>query len=411
MSADQTICPQCGAERPAPPRKRGNWLWVTGVVLALLVLLALIAGVGWAGYRQGLTLRAERERQAAALFVARADALSAAGEPDLAQQELIEALRLAPDYPEAQQRLSIIGRDLSTIEDSPALPNVPTPVPTATPSPAETLGDADRAIADGNLPLAIARLQALRAAAPDYQSDGVKGRLARVYLADGQQLVLKNKMDEAIARFQAAAAENPADPEAATQLDLAQTYVDALAQWGKDWPTVTNKLESLYARAPQYKDTADRLAEAYAQNGDRLLGLREACLADGEYTRALAVKDTEDVRARRAKARQGCSGFAETLPARRMTPQLLEVRQVGGDDAQIVGRVVDRRGQPVSNMYVTVQPASGAPRGVNTDRLGQFQFSGLPTQQYSVDIPAAIGPALPVQLQPGAQAVILFVEQ
>ncbi|MFN8483058.1 MAG: carboxypeptidase regulatory-like domain-containing protein [Anaerolineae bacterium] len=411
MRADQTICAECGTERSPSPRRGRRWLWVTGLTLLGLVLLALIAGVGWSAYRQGLALRAERERQAAAMFVARADALAAAGEPDLAQQELIEALRLAPDYPEAQQRLSIVARDLNNAEDLPALPNVPTPAPTPTPSPAEILADADRATAEGNLALAITRLQAVRAAAPDFQSDGVKQRLARLYLADGQQLVLKGKMDEAIARFQSAAAENPADFEADTQLDLAQTYVDALAQWGKDWPTVTNKLESLYARAPQYKDTADRLAEAYAQNGDRLLALREACLADGEYTRALAVKDTEDVRARRVKARQGCGGFAETLPARRMTPQLLEVREIGGDDGQIVGRVVDRRGQPLSNMYVTVQPAAGALRGVNTDRLGQFQFSGLPSQQYFVDIPAAIGPALPVQLQAGGQAVVLFVEQ
>ncbi|MFN8474701.1 MAG: carboxypeptidase-like regulatory domain-containing protein [Anaerolineae bacterium] len=410
MSADQTICSQCGAERSVSPRRR-NWLWVTGVVLLGLVVLALIAGLGWAGYQQGLALRAERERQAAAMFVARADALSAAGEPELAQQELIEALRLAPDYPEAQQRLSVIGRDLNNTETLPALPDVPTPAPTPTPSPTEILADADRASGEGNLALAISRLLALRTAFPDYQSDGVKQRLDRLYLADGQQLVLKNQMNEAIARFQAAIAENPADAEATTQLDLAQTYLDALTEWDKDWPTVTNKFESLYARAPQYKDTADRLAQAYAQNGDRLLGLREACLADGEYTRALAVKDTEDVRTKRAKARQSCSGFAEVLPARRMTPQLLEMRNVGGEDAQIVGRVVDRRGQPLSNMYVTVQPGAGALRGVNTDRLGQFQFTDLSTQQYSVDIPAAIGPALPVQLQPGTQAVILFIEQ
>ncbi len=411
MGADQTICSQCGAERSQSPPRRGGWSWTIGAILLGLVLVALIVGLGWLGYRQGLQIRAERERQAAAMYVARADALSAAGAPDLAEQELIEALRLAPDYPEAQQRLSLLGRELNNFEALPALPNVPTPVPTPTPSPANILADADGALAIGSWADAVTRLQAVRAADPNFESDGVKQRLVRAYLADGQRLVNQNKMDEAIARFQAALNEDPSDIQAGAQLDLARTYVEALAQWDKDWPTVTNKLESLYARAPQYKDTADRLAEAYAQNGDRLLQQREACLADGEYTRALAVKDTEEVRAKRVRARQGCGGYAEALPARRLTPSLLETRAIGGQDIQIVGRVVDRRGQPISNMYVTAQPSTGAPRGVNTDRLGQFQFTGLSASQYTVDIPAAIGPALPVQLQPGTQAVILFVEQ
>ncbi len=411
MSADQTICSQCGDERAVSPRRREGWSWAVGAVLLGLVLLILIAGLGWLGYRQGLALRAERERQAAAMYVARADALTAAGAPDLAEQELIEALRLAPDYPEAQQRLSNLGRELNNLETLPPLPDVPTPVPTPTPSPADILADADRALAVENWSDAIARLQAVRAAAPTFEADGVKQRLGRAYLADGERLVTQNKMNDAIARFQSALDENPSDVEASAQLDLARTYVEALAQWDKDWPTVTNKLESLYARAPQYKDTADRLAEAYIQNGDRLLQQREACLADGEYTRALAVKDSEDVRAKRLRARQNCGGYADTLPALRLTPSLLEVRTIGGQDAQIVGRVVDRRGQPISNIYVTAQPLTGAPRGVNTDRLGQFQFTGLTAPQYSVDIPTAIGPALRVQLQSGVQAVILFVEQ
>ncbi|MCW5853004.1 MAG: carboxypeptidase regulatory-like domain-containing protein [Anaerolineae bacterium] len=404
------------------PTTSRRWLtlWPVGLALLALVLLGLVGWVGWRGYLEGLALREERQRQAAAIHLSRADALAGVGDTDLAEQELVEALRLAPDYPAAQERLTRLHeqdamappRSPNAISTVPPT-STPLPTPTPTPSPADLLAAAQRAEAQSDWPTAIALLDSLRGRAPDYASDVVKDGLLRAYLADGYALVAQDQLDRAIQRFDAALQLAPDNLEAAEQRELARQYLQAMSSWDQDWEVTGAKFEELYQRAPEYKDVTQRLALVYVIQGDRALDKRFACDAAEAYARALVVVDQPDTRAKLARARQACYPArlpTPTLaPAPHLNPRLVLTQDAPGPNGQLAGRVLDRQGRPFRGYTVTLEAGSDY-RQTTTNASGLFEFDNLPPAEYTVDVPAGIGPSLEVRVEPGKQVVVEFVE-
>lgn len=395
----------------------GVWAWRIGLFVLGVLLLGIVLAVGWRGYTEGVALRDERQRQAAAIYLSRAEALASVGELDQAEQELIEALRLAPDYPAAQERLSQLHQQAvptPTLVGATATPT-PTTQPSATPTPTlnERLTVAQHAIDGGSWGEAITILENIRSADPGFAKDTVQTMLVQAYIAEGLGAVDQDQLDQAIQRFDAALVLDPNNLEATEQRDLALAYREAIREWDQNWQSVTTKLDILYQRAPNYKDVTGRLALAYTIQGDRQMDARQPCVAEEAYRRSLTVVDQADTQAKLTRARQAClivRPLAPTpLPARRFNPQLVVIQDSPGPTATIVGRVLDREGRPLRGFEVTAE-ANGQTRSALSDNLGQFRFEGLPATTYILDIPAGIGPALEVKLESGKQALIEFVE-
>ena len=401
--------------------RRWQSLWPVGLVLLAVGLLSLVAWLGWRGYSEGLALREERQRQAAAIHLSRADALASVGEDDLAEQELVTALRLAPDYPAAQERLSRLHLQDAATPRAPgaaAAPALPTatplpPSPTPTPSAADLLAAAQRAADQSNWPEAVTLLEGLRGRQPDFEAGVVKDALLRAYLADGYALVAQDQLDAAVRRFDAALQLAPDNLEALEQRDLARQYIQAMSSWDKDWEATAAKFEELYQRAPEYKDVTRRLALVYVIQGDRALDKRFTCDAAEAYARALVVVDEPDTRAKLTRARQGCYAANPVVPtpppAPRLTPRLVLTQEASGPNGQILGRVLDRQGRPFRGYGVTLAAGSYY-RQTTTNSNGLFEFDNLLAGEYSIDVPAGIGPSLEVRLEAGQQVVIEFVE-
>ncbi len=400
--------------------RRWQSLWPAGLVLLALLLLGLVAWLGWRGYMDGLALREERQRQAAAIYLSRADALASVGETELAEQELVTALRLAPDYPAAQERLSRLQQGDQAAAQRPAgaatpIPLTPTPAPPTpppTPSAGDLLAAAQRAEDLSDWPTTITLLESLAGREPDYAADTVKASLLRAYLADGYALVAQDQLDAAVQRFDAALQLAPDNLEAAEQRELARQYLQAMSGWDKDWEVTAAKFEELYQRAPEYKDVTQRLALVYVIQGDRALDRRFACDAAEAYARALVVVDQPDTRAKLARARQGCfvarPPTPTPLPAPRLNPRLLLVQDAPGPNGGLSGRVLDRQGRPFRAYTVTLEGRDYRQTTTNMD--GLFEFDNLPPGEYTVDVPAGIGPSLDVRVEPGKQVVMEFVE-
>lgn len=389
---------------------RRAW-WPVGVVLLGLILLGGVALAGWRGYTEGRAIRQQRERQAAALHVGRADALASVGETALAQQELLDALRLAPDYPAAEERLSRLREEKPNVPVVLSVPPTPTPVPTPTPSPADLVAQAEQAGQDGDWSKAVVTLEDIRTHNPDFDTERVTDLLTRAYVSQGLQSVDQGEMDAAIERFETALRLDPTNLEAGVQRDLARQYLDAISQWDQNWSQVIDKLDQMYQKAPDYKDVTPRLALAYVIQGDRLLDNRQGCAALEAYNRALVISDQADTRAKQARARQVCAGGGYVAPAApRLNPRIVGTQDIGGATGQILGRIVGRQGRPLGLMVVTAEVAGAIGRSATSDAQGQFSFDNLAPGAYTIDVPAGIGPTLPVKIEPGKQVVIEFVE-
>jgi hypothetical protein len=65
--------------------------------------------------------------------------------------------------------------------------------------------------------------------------------------------------------------------------------------------------QSLYDEAPQYRDVAQRLFNAYVDCGDRWAAQNEHCPAEQYYGWALSILSDSDVAGRRNNSREICA--------------------------------------------------------------------------------------------------------
>ena len=393
---------------PRSQSRRASY-WGLGAVVLGLALLLLIAGLGWRGYQDGLAIRAQREREAAALFVARADALVGAGELELAEQDLAAALRLAPDYPAAEERLADVHRQLTAAGVTTTLPEgVRLPPAAAGPSAFDLLNDARRAVSVGAWGDALGLLDKLRKLDPAFEKDTVSALVTQAAMADAVQQLDTGDLATAMQRLETVLAEDPQNAEAAEQLDLAQAYTDAISRWDKDWSYTTAKLDALLERAPNYRDVSTRLAEAYVIQGDTLMDQHRPCQAEDVFARAAIIADMAEIRTRQTGARQACqTGAAAVRQPPTLSPRVVETREAQDSPPQVIGQITDREGKPLGGFVVTAI-GPNANRQAMSDPSGVFIFPDLPAGTYALDVPEGIGPALGITAAPNRLVVVEF---
>jgi serine/threonine protein kinase/outer membrane protein assembly factor BamD (BamD/ComL family) len=160
--------------------------------------------------------------------------------------------------------------------------------PTATPAPtaADLFATCDSAVKDERWTDAATACERVRAAQADY--DGLADALAKTYVALGKQaLDAKADLDGALDNFGKALAARPDDAEADQQRIWAQSYKEGdAALANENWPEATDKLEALYAVAPNYLESSDSGGVKKKLYQARL-GWGQALLKDGSYADAL----------------------------------------------------------------------------------------------------------------------------
>jgi hypothetical protein len=156
---------------------------------------------------------------------------------------------------------------------------------------------------------AASTLNQLRALDATYEAAVVEDMLFNSHYKAGVALLEQDRFEEGIFHLDQAIAMRPSDPlaeEAQWERDMAELYMIAMGYWAVDWERCIARFETLYGLAPGYKDTYNRLFLAHASYGDEWYGKNEMCPAEEQYTLALNLGDSEEIRTKRDQAAEVC---------------------------------------------------------------------------------------------------------
>jgi tetratricopeptide (TPR) repeat protein len=315
------------------PVRRHRW-WVTALIaiLAIALFAGALAVSAYAGIAAGE--RDRQERRVALIeqhYQAGIEALND-GRFERALAEFEYVLAAEADHALAEQGVA---------EARARLVVKPTPTLEVVQSVADELLVQAQASYDGEDWVAAARtLTQLRALDPLHEQEPVEQMLFQSLYRAGQAYLAEDQLEVGISYLDQAIALRPIDADAVLQRNLAIRYLDALTYWGVNWDLCIQRLEALYATAPDYKDVAQRIFRAHIEHGDDFAGHGEMCPAEIQYSRALRMYADARVEQKRASAAQVCLVATPvpldgTLPV--LTPQ------------PIIGFAMGRLSYPVYN--------------------------------------------------------------
>ena len=322
IQEDFVLCPYCGhkiGEDKDHALERGqvaifptreqlfpHWVWLLGFALFIGCIFMSVLGVGMAGVYGGLKERAVLARQEAEEHYNRGLDYLEKGDYNLAEAEFREALRLAPDYWEAADKLREVRDQVAAM---------------ATPT-SETRNEATDLIyrqaqelySQQNWIETVLKLEQLRDLDPYYERENVTEVLFSSYYNMALDLVDKDRLEEALRSFDEALEVKPGDPEALVQRELTSLYLTGLDYWEADWVRAVESFLALYQIDPEYKDVKQRLYDAYLNHGDLYAEEEAWCLAEERYELAAALDSNEDIIAKRDDAAYRCQIAVEPTP-------------------------------------------------------------------------------------------------
>jgi TolB protein len=326
VEAGTPFCPYCGFRLtegslppPPPPKRRGGWLRrittrLIGTGFVLLFLLLGIAGVGFVAVYHGIQDRELRTRQEAQGHYQKGMEHLQAGDCELAIAEFEFAIRLAPDYAEAYDKLYKAEAQCQAL---------PTPTSEAQKSAKEIRYERAAAlVAQGRWSDAIVELETLIQLDPTHQADTVQDMLFESLGKRALQLVNEEALEEALYYFDRAL-EMRDDADWQAQRRMAALYQTGLGYWEVDWQRAIDAFIDLYRLDPDYKNTEQRLHDAYVSYGERLAEEEQWCLAREQFAEAVAVIPRQSTEQKRVNAHTRCVTATPTplpSPTTRPTP-------------------------------------------------------------------------------------------
>lgn len=322
---DLSYCPHCGSPLEgegenipvdSSPHKRihrrvdghiGRRRFYRRWVLPLLALLAIIAfgvlGLALVGFRDGSRDRELANQHQAEIHYNRGLVYLEWGQYELAEAEFEEAVRLSPSYAEADQSRRIAqARQKVTPTTTPAPTSAPSPtpiLPTSTPEfvvvpLTQALYEEGQAhYENGEWKEAINKLEQLRIKDVTYRSEQVVDMLVESHTLYAQQLEEQDQIEEAITHYDSALFLKRRDPDLEEMRRRADLYMKGTGVWGLDWETAIINLTALYALAPDYRDTAERLYDAATSYARALIKEERYCAAAELYEQALNIRDDD----------------------------------------------------------------------------------------------------------------------
>lgn len=323
IQEDFVLCPYCGHKIGADDDRaleRGrvaifptraqlfpHWVWLLGFGLFIGCILLSVLGVGLAGVYGGLQERVALARQEAEEHYNRGLAYLEEEDYNLAEAEFREALRLAPDYREAADKLREVKAQVAAIA---------TPTSEIRNEAVDlTYQQAQELYNQQNWLEAALKLTQLRDLDPFYERENVTEMLFSSYYNMALDLVDKGRLEEALRSFEEALKVKPNDPDVLMQKELASLYLTGLGFWEADWVRAIESFLAIYQVDPEYKDVEQRLYDAYLNHGDLYASEEAWCLAEERYEQAVALDSSdEDIIAKRDDAAYRCQIAVEPTP-------------------------------------------------------------------------------------------------
>jgi tetratricopeptide (TPR) repeat protein len=360
----------------APPvgeQKRGcGWAMVAGMLaggaLLVIIILALLA------IYQGTQERARLNRAAASDHYQKGLQQLAAENYELARAEFELVLQLDAKNMDATTKLA----ELDALLGSEA-----TPTSAANQQQALLLyNQARQSYNQADWEGVITKLEQVRILDPNYERESVTALLVEAYGKAGSQFVEQDRLEEAIRYFDRALELRPAEVAIREQKRLASLYLAGLGYWGANWQGAIDSFSVLYQLRPDYKDTEQRLYDAYVAYADTLYEDAEWCAARDRYDSALAMQFSEALKARRDEAAQNCAVAAvptgTLAPSGSFVGKVVRVEDVGLETAMMIrGHIFDTRGTPMAGVRVGLSAFDWSAVPAVTNEEGVFAFDGL----------------------------------
>ncbi|MBN1311916.1 MAG: hypothetical protein JXB30_10895 [Anaerolineae bacterium] len=225
----------------------------------------------------------------------------------LAAERFRWVLRVAPDYPGAAEGL---------VQAENALNQPSTPMATLAASssqnPDELFAEAQEYYDAGEWANAIRRFQDLLVVVPTYREDEVKEMLYRALVTLGLQYVRGERLQEGLAYLDQASEIRPLDDQAEGERHWAKLYLTGRTYSDLNWAIAIENFRAIYDVVPSYRDVKDQLWKAYVSYGDFLAALGGHCDAADQYDEALAIRGSDEVRAKYDMAAEECANPTAT---------------------------------------------------------------------------------------------------
>jgi outer membrane protein assembly factor BamD (BamD/ComL family) len=336
--------------------------------------ILLIVGVGLVAVYQGLQERTRLNRDAAIDHYHKGLEQFSAENYELARAEFELALRLDPKNLDAETKLAEVDALLS---------KQPTPTSAVRRQTAMLLYNEARDLYNkGDWEGAIDKLEQVQVMEPEYEPEQVIVLLVDAYYKAGLRLVSENRMEEAIRYFDRALQLRPGEQAVRDEKRFASLYVAGLGYWGANWQGAIDTFNALYQLKPDYKDTPQRLRDAYVAYGDSLYAKKEWCSARDQYDSALAMTSSDELKAKREDAAQQCTiaslPTATPPPSGTYVGQLVKVEDVGSQTAMMIrGYVLNAEGKPMADVRVGLSAWDWSAVPTATNAEGLFAFDGL----------------------------------
>jgi tetratricopeptide (TPR) repeat protein len=287
----------------------------TGFVVLFLLLGA--GGVALVAMYHGLQDRDLQTRQEADAHYQKGLDHLQAGECELAIAEFEFTIRLARDYAEAYEKLYKAEAQCQTL---------PTPTSEAQKSAREVHYDKAVAyFAQGRWDAAIAELELLSQLDDTYKADTVQDMTFQALNSRAMQLVNEDSLEEALRYFDQALEMRPDDVDLQAQRRMAALYQTGQGYWEVDWQRAIDAFADLYALQPEYKDTKQRLHDAYVNYGESLAFEGQWCLAQEHFAQAMSIIPQESTEQKRLNAYTRC---VTATPTPRPSPTIKPTRVV-----------------------------------------------------------------------------------
>lgn len=188
--------------------------------------------------------------------------------------------------------------------------------------PAPLLVDAQRQVDSGDYEAAVASLEAIVAIDPNYQKTTVDGLLYRALTAQATSLYRTggNLAEAILLTNRAEEYGNVGDLN--FERSVARLYLDAQAAKNINYPMAIQLLSQVVSLAGNnYRDTGSQLFDQYVKYGDSLSLTGDYCRAQQQYDTAWSMQQPGTLQSKRDAAALACSqGLQPTLDPALVTP-------------------------------------------------------------------------------------------
>jgi tetratricopeptide (TPR) repeat protein len=361
------------AVSPASGQRQGcGWAMVAGMLaggaLQVIIILALLA------IYQGTQERARLNRAAASEHYQKGLQQLVTENYELARAEFELVLQLDPKNSDATTKLAELDALLASEV-----------TPTSAVNQQQALllyNEARQLYNQADWEGVIAKLEQVNILDPNFERETVTALLVEAYGKAGSQFVEQDRLEEAIRYFDRALELRPAEVAIREQRRLASLYLAGLGYWGANWQGAIDSFSVLYQLKPDYKDTEQRLYDAYVAYADTLYDDADWCAARDRYDSALAMRFNEALKAKREEAAQNCAVAAVptgTLPpSGSFVGRVVRVEDVGLETAMMIrGHVFNAQGNPVAGARVGLSAFDWSAVPAVTNEEGVFAFDGL----------------------------------